>query len=58
MIPHRDRGFRLHPKIDHVQSESPVTLQRNDRSCSIGIVGHIPPETAVTLVRNTQPSQM
>ena len=53
MIPHRDRGFRLHPEIGHVQSESPVTLQRNDRSRSIGIVGHVAPETAVILVRNT-----
>ena len=55
MIPHRDRDFRSPPEIGHVQSESPVTLLRNDRSRSIGTGGHVPPETSVTLVRNTQP---
>jgi hypothetical protein len=58
MIPHRDRGFRLPPEIGHVRSESPVTLQRNDRSRSIGIVGHVAPETVVILVRNTHTAQL
>src|ERR1700694_2960522 len=54
MIPHRDRSFRRNPKIGHVRSESPFTLLRNHRSRSIGIVGHVAPETSVILVRNTQ----
>ena len=53
MIPQRDRGFRRNLRIGHVQSETPVTLLRNDRSRSTGIVGHVRPETSVTLVRNT-----
>ena len=53
MIPHRDCGFRLPSEISHVRSESPVTLKRNVRSRSIGIVGHVAPETSVTLIRNT-----
>jgi hypothetical protein len=32
------------PKIGHVRPESPVTMNRNDRSRSSGIVGHVEPE--------------
>jgi hypothetical protein len=50
----RDHGFRIvtddsgpHPKS--------VTIKRNCRSPSNGIVGHVRPETTVTMVRNTHP---
>ncbi len=49
----RDRRFR---NLTDVSGPSPksVTIKRNPRSRSNGIVGHVPPEIAVTMVRNTQ----
>jgi hypothetical protein len=42
-----DRGFRPWPKS--------VTFNRNRRSRSVGTTGHVQAESAVNLVRNTQP---
>jgi hypothetical protein len=42
-------------KIGHLQAEIAVTFARNDRSRSSGTPGHVAPESAVRLVRNTQP---
>ena len=42
-----DSGGRA--KIGHDQSESSVTFDRNRRSRSIGISGHVRPEYAVPL---------
>jgi len=39
---------------DSGASPKSVTIKRNGRSRSNGIVGHVPPEFAVTMVRNTQ----
>jgi len=49
----RDRGFRI-VTGDSGPSPKSVTIKRNGRSRSNGIVGHVPPEFAVTMVRNTQ----
>ena len=41
---HREQRFRKLPKIGHVHPECPVTINRNDRSRSPGILGHDRPE--------------
>ena len=49
----RDRGFR-NVTGDSGPSPKSVTIKRNPRSRSNGIVGHVRPEIAVTMVQNTQ----
>ena len=39
---------------DSGPSPKSVTIKRNPRSASSGIAGHVRPEIAVTMVRNTQ----
>ena len=50
----RDHGFR-NLTDDSGPSPNSVTIKRNPRSRSNGIVGHVRPEIAVTMVRNTHP---
>jgi hypothetical protein len=49
----RDRRFRIVTDDSGLCPKS-VTFVRNLRSPSSGIAGHVRPEYAVTLVRNTQ----
>ena len=51
----RDRRFRI-VTDDSALCPKSVTFVRNLRSPSSGIAGHVRPENAVTLVRNTQSS--
>jgi hypothetical protein len=48
----RDRDFRI-VTDDSGPSPKSVTIKRNPRSASSGIAGHVRPEIAVTIVRNT-----
>ena len=51
----RDRTFRIMTDDSGLSPKS-VTIKRNPRSQSNGIVGHVRPEIAVTMVRNTHHS--
>ncbi|MCF7985255.1 MAG: hypothetical protein K9L70_12690 [Thiohalocapsa sp.] len=46
----------MHAASTQIAAGTPksVTIQRNRRSLSPGISGHVPPEQAVTIERNTQ----
>jgi hypothetical protein len=48
----RDRGFRI-VTDDSGPNPKSVTIVRNPRSASSGIVGHDQTETVVTMLRNT-----